>query len=142
MKKGNSSPANRAPSDIDAAARRRILKGLASVPAIATLASGSARAATSNLQCIGATTPTVNPNTPNGSPTFDCKDPSQTQEYLSSGVFYDPSEALPAARKTKPSGPGNGQDCVIFVDANGQNETFDATVGQTAVTPSCYTSFV
>lgn len=142
MTKGKGArPSSQGP-EADIAARRRIIKGLASVPAIATLSSGTARAAASSLQCIGAVSPDVTPNLPAGTPIYDCKDPGVTQEYLNSGVFFDPSETIPAARKNKPSGDGAGQDCVVFVDSNGQNETFDSSSGLNAVTASCYTSFV
>lgn len=143
MKKVKDAPNHVKDNEADIATRRRIIKGLVSVPAVLTLSSGTARAAASSLQCIGKVTTDVTLNTNQANtPTFDCKDPSVTTDYLGTGVTYDASETIPSARKLKTSGPGNNKECVIFVDSNGQNETFNGTVGQTAVTASCYTSFV
>lgn len=147
MTKGKGPGPSSQGSEADIAARRRIIKGLAGVPVIATLSSGTARAAASNLACITkepSPTPVLNTPPDPDTPIYDCKDPGVTQEYLGSGVYYDPSETYPAARLPKTGDPGDGQDCVVFVDANGNTGTdpFDGTTGLNAVTPSCYTSFV
>lgn len=143
MNKDKNQPQNPTPDDAAIAARRRIIKGLAGVPAVMTLSSGAARAATSSLQCIGNPVATSTLNNQN----LDCKSQNTplTQSDLNPAIYYDNTgaEAIPSARKVNPAINGTNDTCVVFVNADGTGETFDgSTPGTTAVTPSCYTSFV
>ncbi len=119
------------------ASRRRVIKGLTSaVPAILTVSSGAALAATSNpLQCIDKTTtvPPVNDclGDTGGGTASDGWQRSYEENYLGDGDDYE--------LNTLPDNPEEYTDsCLTYVDSNGDR----VLPGEgSAVTESCYNSF-
>jgi len=125
--------------------RRKIIKGLAGVPAVLTLSNGAQGANLSALECITDPDryhPPVSNNTPEADPIYDC---------LPDGVVLAPGETaiyhtddFGAIRRLKETGPGAGEYCVVYVNADGTPVTGDEFLGGEgahAVTASCYTSF-
>lgn len=151
---------------VEKEARRKIIKGLAGLPAVMTLGSGTANAVASVYECAAASadvtdrvgnplelySPTLNTdlsgNTVNDA---DCVDfgtvvtppqgaPTQTN------VLWDNSNTLtvsPVRTSVDTDlGPGtNDKACVVFVDANGQTVHSTQEANTLPVTASCYVSF-
>jgi len=128
--------------------RRKIVKGLAGLPAMVTLASGAANAATSS-QCIvdnaTALDAQVTANTGNPTPTRDCvavgTGPGEAYEVPGSPAgVYETAPGTPM-RMLAPDNPGKDDACVVFVDEEATPLTHDINTVGDPVTSSCYTSF-
>ncbi len=117
--------------------RRKIVKCIAGLPAIMTLASGSALANTSSMQCLDTTEGKYRP-TPSapGSTRPECILDSAAQEVNPPGGIWvetgDDAVRLPDQ---------DGEYCLLYVDNDG-NEIVSGGTEMDLVTPSCYTSFI
>ncbi len=132
---------------IDQAKRRRIIKGLAAIPAMTTLASGAAMAATSS-QCLDnlPRPPEGTFNYPtSGDATVNCvaeNDPDFAALPSDPTVYYDQTDQEAPIRSLY-NVDGADRLCIQYVDPNtgaaaaaGPNAGSDITT-----TASCYTSF-
>ena len=135
-------------------ARRKIIKGIAGLPAVYTLSSGAHAATASALDCL-ANPPAVPPaNKPSpstgGSLVRNCEDSPPAIQYPGHPDLYYtvPDDAARLLNNSTATGEnpttGKGQYCVVYVDSNtGVPVTFDNNVsGTTAVYASCYASIV
>jgi len=132
-------------------ARRKIIKGIAGLPAVYTLSSGAHAATASALECVdpasGKYTPPVNLNTPPGTPQYDCVPDSTSLRNLEpiygSNLkdYYDLGDTTAVRQLSLDGGVTNNKYCVRYVDQNGAIVSFDPTNG-VPVTASCYASIV
>lgn len=126
--------------------RRRIIKGLAGLPAVMTLSNGAAAATASALECVldpNKYQPNVTLNTPGGNPTMSCVPNANEVPYLTGQGLYQQSDLDAVRRLNEQPGPGQNEYCVIYVDQNGvETGSFQAADGGTAITASCYASII
>jgi hypothetical protein len=113
--------------------RRRIVKGIAGLPAIMTLASGSALANSSSLQCLATADGKYRP-TPGGRD--ECLPPNAVDVIPGTGDQLAVAPGDDALRTLD-----NGNYCLLYVDENG-NIIETGGSEEDLVTHSCYTSFV
>lgn len=152
---------------VEKEARRKILKGLAGIPAVMTLGSGSAHAIASVYECAaptaqltdrlgnpleGAYTPNLNTDlSGNGTNDADCVnlnsvDTPPDGAPLEANVLYDNSGTTTVSPvRTRVDHDGNPANpdraCVVFVDADGQMFGNTQEPNTLPVTASCYVSF-
>jgi len=120
-------PAQEGRSDFDA--RRRVLRGAVGLPAIVTLASGSAASAASILNCAVNQEWALYDGTDSGTPPLN--DPGTgVQTNIDGAVYYNTNEADHPVRYQI-----GGQLYLVDPDGTGG-------VGDVPVVPSCYSSFV
>ena len=116
-------------TDVNLQKRRKIVKGIAGLPALVTLASGSGAANASVLQCVRDLKYRPLP-----------KDPDRP-DCIASGGVVDPTSDLSvqigddAARVLD----GTNGHCLVYIDGNGN--LVDPGTEADLVTTSCYTSF-
>ncbi len=116
--------------------RRKIVKGIAGLPAMMTLASGSALANASSLQCLDTTEGKYRP-TPSapGSSREQCISTSVEEVNPPGGIWVE-TEDDAVRLETQ-----DGEYCLLYVDNDG-NEIVTGGTEMDLVTPSCYTSFI
>lgn len=145
--------------------RRKLIKAAAGLPAMMTLASGSAQALSSNASCalIGQNPLRINPDAPlntdssggtSGTLLYSCKPSNDPSLYNppaggsppgSGTTYYDTGVGTPIREGVSFSN-GSNQACAIYVyDGGGPTltTTIDGTVNsnELPVAASCYTSF-
>jgi len=121
------------------ATRRHIIKGLASIPAMATLASGAALANDSSLRCRNIDPPDIGPGQ-------ECIDSTTTTLYDSgvqipgTGSNFEQLDLGHALRARPVSTPNDS--CLVYINESGEWGFSDSKpTGGIPVTASCYTSF-
>jgi len=132
-------------------ARRKIIKGIAGLPAVYTLSSGARAATASALDCLANPPTPPDPNTLNTATppqrVRSCVDPADAEQYpLNPDVYFtEPDKAARLINTLPGQTPASGKDqaCVIYVDDDGNFITFDqGTAGTTPAYASCYASIV
>lgn len=131
------SKANRPESGIEDAqqTRRKIIKGLAGLPAMMTLASGSAFANSSSQQCLS-----LDPADAKYRPTPGDRESCLPPEDVNVIPGSDDQLAI-APNDDALRTLDNGDYCLLYVDENG-NITEPSSSETGLVTHSCYTSFM
>jgi hypothetical protein len=138
----------------DFAERRRVIQGLASMPVLLTLTSGTARANASAFQCIGQTTPTLGPAAGVDVTCSDDESTPPTTPPNKDWVFSGPPEYMEKNKNRDGCYASSGPKYVwewkyVCFDQNGQQATTayykvdsqGCTTGRPA-TMSCYASFL
>lgn len=111
------------------------MKGMAVVPAVLTLHSGKAMALHSVYHCIGKGTD-VNPPTP-----VRQRDGTERMTVDGNFEFFEDDRFLRVPCDPD-NNPATEDLCAIYVDETGANATINPTMGEEALTDSCYDSFI
>lgn len=144
-------------TDREQEARRKLIKGMAGLPAVFTLSSGAHAATASALECLGRGQPNpsdITANTPSPtSGTTNVRNCLPIGGGAGEASAYSPAQPNlyvandGAARLENVGGTGEttatglNQACVTYVDGTGTHVTFDNNVPNTQATfASCYAS--
>jgi len=121
--------------DVDLQKRRKIVKGIAGLPALVTLASGSGAANASVLQCVQDAKYRPAQKLPDGSDRDYCIDEAVGEN----GYFV---QDLGLGNRDDAARIKIGDDyCLAYVDDSGNPVTSPPGHPSELVTTSCYTSF-